>query len=617
VNQSSARSRIGRSDPIEAETDSVTSRNIDYNRGKDPSEARMISRYDMLVEVVGGDLPDWVREEPAPHAPARWHVLIVRDAEACLSVESLCPAQWHVAFIPEGGTSIDRNILKAFHSVWRCRPEQMDAIVEDFAHAVLRRALMDYDESVFRLCVEPNGPTGAEGRAYLIPGIGKDAGRAAVAALAQVGRMTGDRAQLVVAHVVESVQDWTLQAIDDGIAVIREEISAEVAAACAVHMKRTETLILAPDSNWAPAMPGSEGIAIDKSGLRAFLTTKRDARTFEGAMRGEKLKDLIRLALELSSSAEGMTLDEMAAFLKVSRRTAERQRDVIEEICGGALDRVEDGRQIRFRVSGDGIGRFATAPTAQELAELENVARAGETAGEPVRAQTLRSLKRKIQASLRSEKLRSLETDVDAQLRAEAFARQVGPHPYADPKVLMALREALLCQHTVSFKYRNDPKGSPRARTVVPYGLLLGPRYYLVAGMKRHADPALFRLDRMEAVQTTDEPGAPPADFDLKAYAERSFGVFQEEPQDVVLQFNPTAAADARAWVFHPTQSMIDKSDGSLTVRFRAGGLLQIAHHLMTWGATVAILAPDSLKQIMAEEVEALYRRHCKKRKGA
>jgi WYL domain len=64
---------------------------------------------------------------------------------------------------------------------------------------------------------------------------------------------------------------------------------------------------------------------------------------------------------------------------------------------------------------------------------------------------------------------------------------------------------------------------------------------------------------------------APPPDFDLRAYAERSFGVFQEEPQEVVLRFSPSAAPDVRAFLFHPTQTFNDEPDGLLTVRFRAG----------------------------------------------
>ena len=50
---------------------------------------------------------------------------------------------------------------------------------------------------------------------------------------------------------------------------------------------------------------------------------------------------------------------------------------------------------------------------------------------------------------------------------------------------------------------------------------------------------------------------------------------------------------------------MTDEADGSPTVCFRAAGLLQIAYHLMTWGPSVAILAPNRLKVLMWKEVES------------
>ena len=42
-------------------------------------------------------------------------------------------------------------------------------------------------------------------------------------------------------------------------------------------------------------------------------------------------------------------------------------------------------------------------------------------------------------------------------------------------------------------------------------------------------------------VEVTDEPGAPPENFDLDAYASRSFGVFQEEAEDIVLKHSKGA----------------------------------------------------------------------------
>ena len=61
----------------------------------------------------------------------------------------------------------------------------------------------------------------------------------------------------------------------------------------------------------------------------------------------------------------------------------------------------------------------------------------------------------------------------------------------------------------------------------------------------------------------------------------RSFGVFQEEAKDIAFCFDPSAAPE-RTYLFHPTHTMTDGADGSLTVCFRSAGLFQIAHHLMT-----------------------------------
>ncbi len=326
-------------------------------------------------------------------------------------------------------------------------------------------------------------------------------------------------------------------------------------------------------------------------------------------MRLEKTADIIKLAMALSADADGLTIDEIQAKFGVSRRTAERMRDAVE-MAFGPLDPTEDGRKIRFRLTTRGLKEFFTAPTVEELTELDDAARALESAQAPERAAHLRSLRDKISVSLRDSDRRRLHMNVEDQLRAETFARQVGPRPMADASVLADLREALLRGKIVRFDYGGTEKEPPKWRKVVPYGLLFGPRYYLVAGIRNRRGVFLYRLDSIHNLAITDESAAPPPDFDLKAYAERSFGVYQEEPQDIVISFAPSAARDGRAYLFHPTQTMTDELDGSLTVRFHAGALLQIAHHLMTWGDAATIVAPKALQDVMREQVAALYRHY-------
>jgi predicted DNA-binding transcriptional regulator YafY len=322
-------------------------------------------------------------------------------------------------------------------------------------------------------------------------------------------------------------------------------------------------------------------------------------------MRSEKPAELLRLALALAANAEGMTTEEMMIFSGVQRRTIERRRAALEQILG-ALDRIEDGRQIRFRLTGRAIGSFATGPTSEELAELENAARTCDRAQDPSRAEILRTLDRKIRTSLRDAERYRLAPDIEARLRSEAFARQVGPRPFADAKTLSLLRQALLTERMVKFRYGEELE-PVRRHKVIPYGIIFAARYYLVGRRPGMPEPVLFRLSRMSDLELLEEIGRPPSEFNLATYTSRSFGVFQEEPETIALRFDPEVADDAKAFQFHPTQQISKEKDGSLIVRFTAGGLLEIARHLMTWSGKVTILEPKRLKEIMWDEVKALY----------
>ncbi len=70
---------------------------------------------------------------------------------------------------------------------------------------------------------------------------------------------------------------------------------------------------------------------------------------------------------------------------------------------------------------------------------------------------------------------------------------------------------------------------------------------------------------------------------------------------DVVLRFAPEAAEDAAGWVFHPTQTMEPQADGSLIVRFHAGGVQEMCWHLFTWGSALAVVAPNELRGCLAK----------------
>ena len=99
-------------------------------------------------------------------------------------------------------------------------------------------------------------------------------------------------------------------------------------------------------------------------------------------------------------------------------------------------------------------------------------------------------------------------------------------------------------------------------------------------------------------------------EFDLERYAKRSFGTYQEEPVGVVLRFDAAAARDASTFIFHPDQSTESNDDGSLTVRFEAGGIDEMCWHLFTWGESVTIEEPLRLRRRLSEMSARLAAHH-------
>jgi predicted DNA-binding transcriptional regulator YafY len=322
-------------------------------------------------------------------------------------------------------------------------------------------------------------------------------------------------------------------------------------------------------------------------------------------MRHDKAAMVIDLARRMAGSAEGLTLDDMTRDLNIGRRSAERMRDAVMTLFPQA-EEVSDWPHKRWRIRG-GLSAFEQAPTTEELVELTKAAQGLRTAGEPGRAAALEGLERKLKSAMRSTTLNRLAPDLEALVRAETIAVQAGPRPSADEAVLTEIRQAVLAGQPLAFIY-SRPGAEARRRSVAPCGVMFGRANYLVAADRESGRIQTFRLDRMSAVKAEGGVAAPPADFDLQVFASQSFGIYQDEIEDVVLRVTPDGAAEARAWRWHPTQTVESLDDGGVLVRFRASGMRELAWHLFTWGDQVVIVQPQRLKAVMAGELAAAAR---------
>ena len=326
-------------------------------------------------------------------------------------------------------------------------------------------------------------------------------------------------------------------------------------------------------------------------------------------MRYEGLTNIVNLAIRMQGLRAGMTLDDIRTEFGVSRRTAERMRDAVEWAFGPLEIAESDDNKRHWRLRSDALRRL-TRVSAAELADLAAAADTLDGRGFPERASALRELDTRLRATLHTDSLARIEADIEVLAQAEGLAMRPGPRPRLDRDLLATLREAITACRIVELRYLSQSTGRRSRQRIEPYGLLYGNRTFLVGRTDWTDGMRLWRLVNMSEPRVTGESFARDPGFDLEAYARRSFGTFQEEPVDVVLRFAAEAKRDASVFLFHPGQSVEENADGTLTVRFSAGGIDEMCWHLVTWGKSVTVEQPDALRRRLAAMCSTLAAHH-------
>lgn len=196
---------------------------------------------------------------------------------------------------------------------------------------------------------------------------------------------------------------------------------------------------------------------------------------------------------------------------------------------------------------------------------------------------------------------RALTKLEDAAGSAAAGSGRITVRVEAEEATLAGVHQALDQRRAMHLTYYTAGRDETTERTVDPMRLVLVEgRSYLEAWCRRAEGVRLFRLDRIDAWRMLDERAAPPSDVRPLDVRE---GVFRPEPghELVVLRLSQTAR-----WVadFYPTESVTEDADGGLVVRLRAADRSWVRRLVLSLGAAVSVVEPESL----ATEVRAVAR---------
>jgi predicted DNA-binding transcriptional regulator YafY len=304
---------------------------------------------------------------------------------------------------------------------------------------------------------------------------------------------------------------------------------------------------------------------------------------------------LLAIVLELQAKKQ-VRAEDLAATFEVTKRTI--YRDML------ALD--ESGVPI-VSVPGQGyslVEGYFLPPLSFSTDEAIMLLLGTDFAAQNFDAQyrdAAQSANRKIVAVL-PEKLRREVEYLESSIR---FVALNGPFA---PETLQKLRRAIIQRRTVRFRYHARPHdgtpGESRPREADPYGLLhIAGTWVLIAYCHLRRARRNFRLDRMEDVAILDRGFARPPDFQ-----------FEQDDHD-------GRTIVVRALFDHQTARWVQESPSFFQVSQEAhpDGLLitlnvqqpgEVLNWLLSWGSHVRVLEPDSLREMLAREAQAILDNH-------
>ncbi len=320
-------------------------------------------------------------------------------------------------------------------------------------------------------------------------------------------------------------------------------------------------------------------------------------------LRYSRLSDIISVVLKMQEKPEGLSISEIADEIASTRRTAERVRNFILRNFSQIGEIENNGRYKKWGVINFSAQRRLILNLISfsntEILELDKLRKEAKRKCNSETEKTLDLLIKKIKTVLKKSKF-DQEDEITSLMEYEGYAVRRYYKQNYDKSILKIIREALISHKKVSFEYTNR-NYEHSTRTVEPYGILYDEKTYLLA---KDGILKFFELTFIENIKIEDVDFVQDKDFDLEKYTNTAFGVFQENPITVKINFNKQAAREIKNYVFHPTQQIFENEDGSVTVEFTACGKISMCKEFFKWGNKVKILEPQELKDIYRNELQ-------------
>lgn len=319
-------------------------------------------------------------------------------------------------------------------------------------------------------------------------------------------------------------------------------------------------------------------------------------------MKPARLCRLLKL-LQLLQAGKRYSVNALAQECEVSRRTVFRDLDLLRQ---AGIPLRYDPEQQRYQMPATLLVPPGELRFEEVLSLLVLCYELGDERNLPFLAGA-RSAALKLQTLL----------PVRQQQRLREAAESIEIHlPQTNPlvgrqEVFERLLDALAQRRAVRIRYYRLQDGQFAQTKVFPYRLLFSRRsWYLIGRSTLHRQVRTFNVGRIQEVTLLEDRVQVPRGFTIDRYLRNAWHLIPEPGRDreVHIRFGPQVATNVAEVIWHKTQRVEPRSDGSLDFYVKVSGLNEISWWILGYGDQAEVLQPPELRTLIARHIAHLTR---------
>ncbi len=199
------------------------------------------------------------------------------------------------------------------------------------------------------------------------------------------------------------------------------------------------------------------------------------------------------------------------------------------------------------------------------------------------------------------------QLQLDLGLLTQHYSFQSGATASADPTLLVALSEAMIQCYPIEMTYFTASRGERNERVIEPYHLHnVRGDWQVIAFDRLRQNVRNFAVSRIEQWRPlTNQRFQRTPGFSIGDYLSSGF-LAERGDMAIAMEiwFDAYQAHYMRGREWHPTQSIEEHHDGSMTLRFQSGALDEIRRWVMSFGRHAQARSPE-LREVVLTELEA------------